>query len=341
MAARQVALWAFAVSVAFAPLAMAEDAAAPATDAQLAAPATGDGAATRSLVSMGTGSITGVYFPVGVALCRLVNQHRPETGIRCAARQTAGSVENLTGLRDASLEFAIVQSDALEQAVAGSGAFAAAGPDTAVRSVINLYPEALTLVARDDAGVARVEDLPGKRVALGAQGSGTRTLVQGLISALGWTDTAFAATPDVDPAGLAQALCDGQIDAFFYAVGHPARAIQEAATNCDARLVPIEGAAVDEMVKAEPAYVETTIPGGIYRGNAGPVATFGVSAVLATGASVPDATVTVLVKSVVDDLDMLKGLEPVLSGLDPKVMVTEGMAAPMHPAALAVYREKG
>lgn len=344
MAAWQVALRAFLLVAALAPAARAEDAAVPEGPADAPGDVPTDAAedaAPAGLVWMGTGNVTGVYFPVGVALCRLANQHRAETGLRCSAKQTAGSVENLAGLRDGSLAFAIVQSDALAQAVAGSGGFADVGPDAGLRSVMSLYPEALTLVARADAGVARVEDLAGKRVALGAEGSGTRALSDAVMGALGWTPASFAATPDIDPARLGQALCDGTIDAFLYAVGHPARVIQEATVGCDARLVPITGAAVDALVAAEPSYVPATIPGGLYRGTAGPVGTFGVSAVLATEAAVPDATVEVLVRSVADDLDMLKGLEPVLSGLEPKAMAGEGRAAPVHPAAEAIFREKG
>lgn len=311
-------------------------------EAEPAAAPEGDGAAEAppEIAWMGTGSVAGVYFPVGVAICRLANQHRRDTGLRCSARETAGSGENLGGLRDGSLAFAIVQSDALAQAAAGSDGFRAAGPDAGLREVMQLYPEALTLVVRADSAVAGVEDLAGKRVALGQAGSGTRALSDALVAALGWTPASFAATPDLAPERLAQALCDGEIDGFLYAVGHPARVIQEATTGCDARLVPVAGGAVDELVRSEPWYVAATIPGGLYRGNAGPVATFGVSAVLATEAAVPDATVRVVVRSAVDDLDMLKGLDPVLSGLTPETMTAAGPVA-LHPAAEAVYREKG
>lgn len=300
-----------------------------------------DEAVSPELVWMGTGSVTGVYFPAGVAICRLTNQHRQETGVRCSAKPTAGSLENIAGLRDGRLELAIVQTDALAQAVSGTGVFADAGPDDGLRSVMSLYPEALTLVVRADAGVSRAEDLAGKRIVLGQEGSGTRALTDAFVGALGWTPDSFAATPDVPPEALGQALCDGEIDGFFYTVGHPARVIQEATRSCDARLVPVEGAAVDALVDSEPYYVAATIPGGLYRGNAGPVATFGVGAVLATAAAVPDETVGLVVRSAADDLDMLTGLDPVFGGLTPETLISERLAAPLHPAAQAVYREKG
>ena len=141
--------------------------------AALASPAA---AQDTTIVPMGTGAITGAYFPVGVALCRLVNQHRRETGLRCAAQPSAGSVANIAGLRDGALDLAIVQSDVQAEALAGTGAFAEAGAFADLRAVMALYPEPLTLVARADAGIAQVEDLAGKRVWLGAPGSGTRAI---------------------------------------------------------------------------------------------------------------------------------------------------------------------
>lgn len=351
MAAWKTALGALLVAIAVAPPAPAQpatpatpdaaapDAAAPAATAP-GAPEADDAAPPAEVVRMGTGSVNGVYFPVGVAICRLANQHRPETGLRCAATATAGSVANLAGLRDGSLGFAIVQSDSLAAAIAGSGAFAAAGPDTGLRTVMSLYPEALTLVVRADAGVSRVEDIAGKRIDLGQPGSGTRALADALLAALGWTDASFAPAAAVAPGSLSRALCDGEIDGFLYAVGHPARLVQEVTTTCDARLVPIEGGAITALVDSGKWYVAATIPGGIYRGNPRPVDTFGVSAILATEAAVPDATVRVVAQSAADDLDMLRGLDPVLGHLDPAEIAAPG-PAPLHPAAEAVFQAKG
>lgn len=351
MAVWQTALRALLIVALFAPAVRAEDASPVAPAAQADAPASGagmgtddaadDGAPPTTIVWMGTGSVTGVYFPVGVALCRLANQHRRETGLRCAAKPTAGSNENIGGLRQGTLDFGLAQSDAQAEAVTGTGAFASAGADGNLRAVMSLYPEALTLVVRADAGVARVEDLAGKRVALGQTGAGTRALADALLAALGWTPASFAATPDIPAERLGQALCGGEIDGFFYAVGHPARLIQEATTGCDARLVPISGAVVEALVASKPYYVPATIPGGLYRGTSAPVATFGVEATLVTEASVPDATIQALVGAVLDDIDMLRGLDPVLAQLDPKRMVHEGLSAPLHPAAQALYRERG
>jgi TRAP transporter TAXI family solute receptor len=293
------------------------------------------------LVTMGTAAVTGVYFPVGVSLCRLVNQHRRDTGLRCAARPTEGSVANIAGLRDGSLDLAIVQSDIQAQAVAGTAAFAQSGPFEGLRAVMALHPEPLTLVAGADAGIAGVEDLAGKRVWLGPEGSGTRALAGDLMAALGWSEASFAPVPPLDADRLADALCLGEIDAFLYAIGHPALAIQEATTACEARLVPIAGPAIDALVTRRPDLRSATIPGGLYRGNPGPVASFGVGATLVASADLPEERVAAMVEQIFADFEMLRGLEPVLTALEPETMAAAGLAAPLHPGAEAFYRGRG
>jgi uncharacterized protein len=297
--------------------------------------------AEPQLVRMGTGSVEGAYFPVGVALCRLANQHRRETGLRCAAKLSGGSVDNVAGLRDGSLGLAIVQSDIQAGALQGTGGFADVGPFEGLRAVMALHPELLTIVARADAGIRGVEDLAGKRVVLGSAGSGTRVIGDALIGALGWTPESFAPTPDLPPDQLANALCDGEIDAFLYAVGHPAPVIQEATTECDAVLVAASGPLVDELVAENPSFVAATVPAGLYRGNPGAVATFGVGATLVSRADVPEDSVYQVVRAVFEDVEMLRGLDPVLAGLEPEAMVSEGLTAPLHPGAERYYREAG
>lgn len=298
-------------------------------------------AAEPRLVRTGTGSLAGLYFPVGVALCRLVNQHRPQTGLRCAAQPSAGSVQNIRDLRAGVYDLALAQSDNQQQALQGTGPFADQGPFGDLRAVMALYPEPLTIVARADAGIASLADLKGKRVAIGAPGSGQRALMDGLVGALGWTIADFAAAPETPPEQLSRALCSGAIDAFVQAVGHPALVILAATSDCDAHLVPAAGPVVDRLVADNPAYVVATIPGGLYRGNPDPVPTFGVGATLVTRADVPDAEIYAITRAIFTDLATLRGLNPALAGLDAKAMASDGLTAPLHPGAERYYREAG
>ena len=294
-----------------------------------------------ALAWMRTGGLTGVYYPVGVALCRLPNQHRPETNLRCAAVPSEGSLANIEALRAGAADLALAQTDTGAEALAGTGAFAQAGPMTDLRAIMSLYPEPLTIVARADSGIAALADLQGKRVALGQPGSGHRLLAEALVEALGWTDASFAETPELAPEDLPAALCGGRIDAYALAIGHPAPVVRETARGCDARLVPVMGAAVEGLIAGMPALVKAEIPGGVYRGNPDPTPSFGPGATLFTRAEASDAEIRAIVEGIFRDFDMLTGLDPALAGLDRKAAVTEGLVAPLHPAAEAYYREAG
>lgn len=294
-----------------------------------------------SLVWMRTGGLSGVYFPVGIALCRLPNQHRAETGLRCAAVPSEGSVDNIEALRAGEADLALAQSDTGAEALAGSGAFAGKGAFGDLRAIMSLYPEPVTVVARADAGIAALGDLRGKRVALGQSGSGQRALAETLVAALGWTDSVFAETPDLSTDDLAAALCDGRIDAYLVAIGHPALVVQETTRGCDARLVPVAGPAVDDLVADTPALRDAVIPGGLYRGNPDATPSFGPGATLFTRAGAPEAEIAAVVAGIFGDFDMLTGLNPALAGLDRTASVTEGLVAPLHPAAERTLREAG
>jgi hypothetical protein len=325
--------------------AWAQDAAAPAPTPEGAAAASSETAPpdlrAKQVVPLMTGSVTGVYYPVGVALCRLVNQHRRDTGLRCAAELSSGSVANIAALRDGSAGLAMVQSDTQAAALNGTGPFETEGAFGGLDAVMALYPEPLTLVARADDGIAGLEDLAGKRVWTGGAGSGTEALAMRVFAALGWSDATFAEVPEIAASAVPRALCDGRIDAFFYVIGQPAQVIQEATTDCDARLVPVTGAAIDEFVASDPSLVATTIAGGLYRGNPNRTDTFGVTATVVTTAGEPEDRIYTIVRSIFGDFEMLRGLDPVLSDLDPEEMVHDGLTAPLHPGAARYYRERG
>lgn len=290
-----------------------------------------------SVVFLRTGSLAGVYFPVGVALCRLPNQHRSETNLRCAAVPSEGSVANIEALRAGAADLALAQTDTAAEALAGKGSFADGGPFTALRAIMSLYPEPVTIVARADSGIAALTDLQGKRVALGQPGSGQRALAETLLTALGWSDASFAETADLATEDLPEALCGGRIDAYLVAIGHPALVVRETTRGCDARLVPVTGTAIDQLVAATPALRKAEIPGGIYRGNPDPTPSFGPGAALFTRAEAPDEEIRAIVSGIFGDFAMLTGLNPALAGLDRKRSMTEGLVAPLHPAAASYF----
>ncbi len=301
----------------------------------------GPAAAQQKFVTIGTGGVTGVYYAVGGAICRLMNKDRKTTNIRCSVESTGGSVFNVNTIRAGELDFGLAQSDVQYNSLKGLGTFKAAGPYADLRAVYSVHPEPFTVLARKEANVKKFEDLKGKRVNVGNPGSGTRASMDELLGALGWKITDFSLASELKADEHGPALCDNKIDAFFYGVGHPSANIQDPTTTCGAQLVSITGPAIDKLVAEKPYYAKVTIPGGLYANNPNPTQTYGVLATLVTSAKVPDDVVYNLVKATFENFDEFKKLHPAFAHLDPKDMIKNGNSAPLHPGAIKYYKEKG
>ena len=295
--------------------------------------------AQDTTLSIGTGGPTGVYFPAGSAVCRLVNGGRRDHGLRCEAVQTGGTLDNLEKLRSGEMQFGIVQSDWQFHALNGTSIFEEIGPMEDLRAVASLHPEPFTVVALEDAGIATFEDLRGKRVNVGSPGSGGRGTLEVVLEAKGWTMADFAATTELEPDEMVDAMCAGEVDAIIYAVGHPSASVQQATAKCDAVFVEVVGADILRLIVKNPYYRAAMIPGGIYRGNPEPTPTFGVGATLVTRAGVPDEMVYAVTKAIFENFNRFKGLHPAFTALEPEEMAQDGLSAPLHPGAERYFRE--
>jgi TRAP transporter TAXI family solute receptor len=295
--------------------------------------------AQQKFVTIGTGGVTGVYYAVGGAICRLVNKDRAKHGLRCSVESTGGSVYNVNTIKSGELDFGMTQSDVQYQAYNGTGPFKEADKD--LRAVMSVHPEPFTVVARKESNIKTFADFKGKRFNVGNPGSGTRSAMDELLGAMGMKISDFALASELKADEHGPALCDNKIDGFFYGVGHPSANIQDPTTACGAQLVSLTGAAVDGLVKKYPYYAYATIPGGMYANNPNPTKTYGVLATLVTSSKVPADTVYVITKAVFDNFDEFKKLHPAFANLDPKNMVKDGLSAPLHEGAARYYKEKG
>ena len=295
--------------------------------------------AQQKFVTIGTGGVTGVYYAVGGAICRLVNKDRAKTGLRCSVESTGGSVYNVNTIKAGELDFGMAQSDVQFQAYNGTGSFKE--PDKDLRAVFSVHPEPFTLVARKEANIHSFKDLKGKRVNVGNPGSGTRSAMEELLTAENMKMSDFSLASELKADEHGPALCDNKIDAFFYGVGHPSANIQDPTTTCGALLVPLADAAVDELVKKHAYYAKVTIPGGIYANNPQPTPTYGVLATMVTSSKVPADVVYVITKAVFENLEEFKKLHPAFAHLDAQQMIKDGLSAPIHEGALRYYKEKG
>ena len=297
--------------------------------------------AKTTFVTIGTGGITGVYYPTGGAIARIVNKKRKVYGLRCTVESTGGSVFNVNAVMSGDLEFGVVQSDRQYQAMKGLAEWKEKGPQKDLRAVFTIHPESITLVAADDAGIKSINDLRGKRVNIGNPGSGQRqNSIDGLDNA-GINYDKDLKAEGVKAAEAPGLLQDGRIDAFFYTVGHPSGAIKEAtAGRRKVHFVPITG--VDKLLKKYPYYAKAFIPIKLYPGatNTKDVETFGVKATFVTSAKVPDRVVYAITKEVFDNFEAFKKLHPAYQVLTKQNML-EGMSAPIHPGAMKYYTEAG
>jgi len=309
--------------------------------AAVAAPGSAGAQQTQRFITIGTGGVTGVYYPAGGAICRLVNRDRAKHGLRCSVESTGGSVANVNLLKTGEIEFGVAQSDVQYNAAKGLGQFQKDGPYADLRAVFALHPEPFTVVARKEANITKFEDFKGKRFNVGNPGSGTRASMEELMAVIGWKNGDFALAAELRPDEHGPALCDGKIDGFFYGVGHPSANIQDPTTICGAKLVSLTGPAIDKLVKEKPYYAYAVIPGGLYPNNPNPTNTYGVQATVITSAKVPADVVYAFTKAVFDNFDEFKKLHPALANLKPEEMLKNGLSVPLHEGAVRYYKEKG
>ena len=313
--------------------------AAAASAAALILGAAGAAHAQQRFVTIGTGGVTGVYYAVGGAVCRLMNKDRKTHGIRCSVESTGGSAYNVNTIKAGELDFGLAQSDVQYNSLKGLGAFKD-NTFPELRAVFSVHPEPFTVLARKEANVTKFEELKGKRVNVGNPGSGTRASMEELLAALGWKLSDFSLASELKADEHGPALCDNKIDAFFYGVGHPSANIQDPTTTCGAKLVSITGPTIDKLVADKPYYAKVDIPGGLYAGNPNPTPTYGVLATVVTSAKTPDDVVYQFTKAVFENFNEFKGLHPAFANLDPAKMVRDGNSAPLHPGAEKYYKEK-
>jgi TRAP transporter TAXI family solute receptor len=292
-------------------------------------------------VSIGTGGITGVYYPTGGAIARVINKKRKQYGIRMNVEATGGSVYNVNAVMGGELEFGIVQSDRQYQAYEGLAEWKKYGSQRNLRAVFSLQSEAVTIVAADDAKIQELNDLRGKRVNIGNPGSGQR---QNAIDALENAGIYYQKEIQAEwyrPTQLSNLLQEKRVDAFFYTTAHPNGLIKEATSGRRrVRLLSIQN--IDPLLRRSRYYTKATIRIKFYPGllNTKDVDTFGVRATLVTSVKVPDFIVYSITKEVIENLVSFKKLHPAFESIKKENML-EGLSAPIHPGALRYYRETG
>jgi len=299
--------------------------------------------AKSKVFKIATGEYMGRYYPTAGAIAEIVNNKQEEFGFRCVAKPTSGSVYNINAIMAGDMEFGIVQSDSQYQAFNGLDEWKDKGPQKDLRTMFSLYTESVTLLASVDSGIKTIKDLKGKRVYIGEIGSGSR---QNAIDALNAAGIDWKTDIKVIKKGkkydVQSMLMRGELDVFFYTVGHPTLAIKFATVGAKKTLfISIDN--IEKLLSKHPYYVKSLIPVSLYPqiANDEDVKTFGVKATFVTSAKIPDQVVYAITKEVFENLGSLKYSDPTLNMLTKESMVKDGLTAPMHPGALRYYKEAG
>ena len=290
-------------------------------------------------ITVGTGGIVGVYYPLGGAICRFVNAGRKDHGLRCTVESTGGSVFNINAVMSGDMDIGFAQSDTQFYAMHGQNAFKDK-PQPKLRALFSVYPEVFTLVTRQDANIKTFADIKGKRVNIGDPGSGTRSTTELVMNAMGIRKEDLKFAGELKFVEMAPALCDNKIDAFTFVAGHPNAIFQEAATTCASTIASLSGPGVDKLVADHPFYAKASVPGKMYKGTDNPQMTFGVLATLVASADLPEQTAYVITKAVFDNFDDFRKLHPAVANITKEQML-QGNSVPFHPGALKYFREKG
>lgn len=295
-----------------------------------------------TFVTIGTGGVTGIYYPTGGAITGMVNRKFDQYGIKATVASTSGSVFNVNAVMNGDLEFGIVQSDRQFQAYNGLAEWSKSGRQMDLRSVFSVHSESITLIASGKSGIRKIEDLRGKRINLGNPGSGQLQNSRDVIKAAGLNEEDLSAeyVKAVESPGLLQ---DERLDGFFYTVGHPNGNIKEATSGrIKVFIVPIKGRGIDKMLEKYPYYTKGTIPHSfyLYALNTADIETIGVKATCVTSKKVDESIVYAITKEVFENLEDFKLLHPAYSGLTKQQML-EALSAPIHNGALRYYKEAG
>ena len=297
--------------------------------------------AQQTRIIIGTAGVTGVYYPTGGTICRLVNAGSEEHGIRCAVESTAGSVYNARNIRTGGLDFGVVQSNVQADAWHGVRAFENDTPYADLRAVFSVHADVMHVMVRADAGIDSVADMKGKRVNIGNPGSGTRMVANALMQAAGVMPGDFALTAELESVKQSAALCAGRLDAVIWSAGLPNASSMEATSSCDIKILDLTNAVIDKVLASNSAFAAATIPGGTYPGNADDIASWGPRATFLTDAGTANEVVYTLVKAVFENFDDFKNSHPAFSQLTEAEMLEAGLTAPLHPGAVKYYKERG
>ncbi|QUJ78215.1 TAXI family TRAP transporter solute-binding subunit [Sulfitobacter albidus] len=293
-------------------------------------------ALAQEQLSIATGGTGGTYYPVGGGLAEVFNNH--VEGYSATAEVTGASVENMGLIATGDADLAIALADTVAQAYTGTGKFEGQQLEM-VRGLASLYANMVHIVALKSSGITTLEDLRGKRVSIGAPGSGTEVNTGAILEANGIT------YDDIDEQRLnfnetADALANGDIDAGFWSVGAPTSSILNLATTQDIVIIELTQAELDAAMAADETFAVTTLPGGSYTGIDADIAVLGIPNVLTVSSEMSDDLAYALTKAMFENIADVQAVHPAANETTIEFTMS-ATPVPLHAGALRYYDEVG
>ncbi len=287
-------------------------------------------------LSIATGGTGGVYYPMGGGLAEIINNHID--GYAATAEVTGASVENMGLIATGDADVALALADTVQQAYTGTGKFEGQQLPM-VRSIGVAYANMVQIVALEGSGITSLQDMVGKRVSIGAPGSGTEVNAEQILSANG------ISYDDIDEQRLnfnetADALANGDIDAGFWSVGAPTSSILNLATTNNIVIIALSDAELAAADAANPVFATTTLAGGTYVGVDDDVKVIGVPNVLVVSSDMSDDLAYAITSAMFENIAELQAVHPAANETTVELALTAS-PIPLHPGAIRYFEETG
>ena len=289
----------------------------------------------KKFLNIATGGTAGTYYPLGGAMAEVLNKTIP--GMNASAQSTGATVANINMLKDGSVDMALVQNDIIYYAANGIEMFKDKKIDT-IQGIATLYPETVQLVTLEKTGIRSISELKGKRVAVGAAGSGVEANAHQVLEAYGITYNDIT-VQYLSFGEAASALKDGNIDAAFLTAGYPTAAVQDIASQNKVKLLPIDADKADALIKKYPFYTKTVIPANTYAGLEQDTPAIAVMAMLVVNKNVDEKMGYDITKALFSNLERIKAAHAVGKMIS-KEGAQKGMSIKLNSGAEKYFKEE-
>jgi len=288
---------------------------------------------------LGTGSVQGLYFPIGGVICRLLNRHKALHKVRCLLESTGGSVYNLRELRKGNFDLVVSQSDWQHHAYNGTSTFSDDGANPNLRAVFALEADPITLIVKTDRDINSVDDLTGRIVSFGYTRSLQHRIMNDLLAAKNWNDDNFKEVRNMSDLKQVKALCHDDVEAILLLMSSLNDYLKTVDESCQLRIVPIEGSEVQTLIAEKPYYRTGKIGKGQYLNAPDDIMSFGLGATFVASESTSPKAIYHVVKEIVENFRDFQSLHPSLQHLEKKELPYAGISVPLHSGAIRYYKE--